>query len=335
MEVKEESQASKSKSKHLIEKSNINGRFIANFSKIAQPLTTLTQKDKKFGEKQEEAFQLLKHKLCNAPILALPKGTDNFVVYCDASHQGSGCVLMQNEKVIAYASRKLKVHEKNYTTHDLERGAVVFAVKIRRHYLYGTKCTIFTDHKSLQHILDKKMLNMRQRKWVELLNDYDCETKYHPGKANVVAEALSRKERVKPSRARAMGIVVQTSLKNQILEAQEEALKVENLKTETLHQLEKELVVRSDGVRYFKDRVWIPKVDQLRSTIMDEAHQTKYSVHTGADKMYKGLKEHYWWPGMKKDITLYVSKCMTCARIKAENQKPSGLLQQPEIPEWK
>ncbi|KAJ9542061.1 hypothetical protein OSB04_028567 [Centaurea solstitialis] len=307
-----------------------NGRFIANFSKIAQPLTTLTQKDKKFvwGEKQEEAFQLLKHKLCNAPILALPKGTDNFVVYCDASHQGSGCVLMQNEKVITYASMKLKVHEKNYTTHDLELGAVVFALKIRRHYLYGTKSTIFTDHKSLQHILDQKMLNMRQRKWVELLNDYDCETKYHPGKANVVAEALSRKERVKPSRARAMGIVVQTSLKNQILEAQEEALK-------TLHQLEKELVVRSDGVRYFKDRVWIPKVDQLRSTIMDEAHQTKYSVHTGADKMYKGLKEHYWWPGMKKDIALYVSKCMTCARIKAEHQKPSGLLQQPEIPEWK
>ncbi|KAJ9566774.1 hypothetical protein OSB04_002740 [Centaurea solstitialis] len=155
-------------------------RFIANFSKIAQPLTTLTQKDKKFiwGEKQEEVFQLLKHKLCNAPILTLPEGTDNFVVYCDASHQGLGCVLMQNEKVIAYASRQLKVHEKNYTTHDLELGAVVFALKIWRHYLYGTKCTIFTDHKSLQHILDQKMLNMRQRRWVELLNDYNCEIKY-------------------------------------------------------------------------------------------------------------------------------------------------------------
>ncbi|KAJ9547353.1 hypothetical protein OSB04_019896 [Centaurea solstitialis] len=126
-------------------------RFIANFSKITQPLTTLTQKDKKFiwGEKQEEAFQLLKHKLCNAPILALPEGTDNFVVYCDASHQGLGCVLMQNEKVITYTSRQLKIHEKNYTTHDLELGAVVFAFKIWRNYLYGTKCTIFTDHKSL------------------------------------------------------------------------------------------------------------------------------------------------------------------------------------------
>ena len=137
----------------------------------------------------------------------------------------------------------------------------MFALKIWRHYLYGTKCTIFTDHKSLQHILDKKMLNMRQKRWVELLNDYDCEIKYHPGKANVVADALSRKERVKPSRARAMGMLVQTSLKSQILEAQEEALKVENLKKETLHQLEKDFEVKSDGIRYFKDGVWIPKVD--------------------------------------------------------------------------
>ncbi|KAJ9557045.1 hypothetical protein OSB04_011659 [Centaurea solstitialis] len=312
-------------------------RFIANFSKIAQPLTTLTQKDKKFiwGEKQEEAFQLLKHKLCNAPILALPEGTNNFVVYCDASHQGLGCVLMQNEKVIAYASRQLKVHEKNYTTHDLELGAVVFAFKIWRHYLYGTKCTIYTDHKSLQHILDQKMLNMRQRRWVELLSDYDCEIKYHPGKANVVADALSRKERVKPLRTRAMGMIVQTSLKSQILEAQREALKVDNLKKETLHKMEKEFEEKSDGVRYFKGRIWVPKVDQLRKLIMDEAHQSRYSIHPGSDKMYKGLKEHFWWPGMKKDIATYVSKCLTCARIKAEHQKPSGLLQQPEIPEWK
>ncbi|KAJ9536718.1 hypothetical protein OSB04_un000103 [Centaurea solstitialis] len=312
-------------------------RFIANFSKIAQPLTTLTQKDKKFiwGEKQEEAFQLLKHKLCNAPILALPEGTNNFVVYCDASHQGLGCVLMQNEKVIAYASRQLKVHEKNYTTHDLELGAVVFALKIWRHYLYGTKCTIYTNHKSLQHILDQKMLNMRQRRWVELLSDYDCEIKYHPGKANVVADALSRKERVKPLRTRAMGMIVQTSLKSQILEAQREALKVDNLKKETLHKMEKEFEEKSDGVRYFKGRIWVPKVDQLRKLIMDEAHQSRYSIHPGSDKMYKGLKEHFWWPGMKKDIATYVSKCLTCARIKAEHQKPSGLLQQPEIPEWK
>ncbi|GJX46460.1 putative reverse transcriptase domain-containing protein [Tanacetum coccineum] len=146
------------------------------------------------AEKEEATFELIKQKLCSAPILALPKGSKNFIVYCDASHKGLGAVLMQNENVIAYASRKLKIHEKNYTTHDLELGAVVFALKMRRHYLYGTRCTVFTDHKSLQHIVDKKELNMRQRRWLELLSDYDCDIRYHPGKANVVADALSRKK---------------------------------------------------------------------------------------------------------------------------------------------
>ncbi|GJW83422.1 putative reverse transcriptase domain-containing protein [Tanacetum coccineum] len=157
-----------------------------------------------WGEKAEAAFQLLKQKLCSAPILALPEGSENFVVYCDASHKGLGAVLMQREKFIAYASRQLKVHEKNYTTHDLELGAVVFALKMWRHYLYGIKCVVFTDHKSLQHILDQKLLNMRQRRWLELLSDYDCEIQYHPRKANVVADALSRKERSKPLRVRAL-----------------------------------------------------------------------------------------------------------------------------------
>ncbi|GJR36066.1 putative reverse transcriptase domain-containing protein [Tanacetum coccineum] len=175
--------------------------FIKNFSKIAKPLMKLTQKTKEFvwEEEQEEAFQTLKNKLCDAPILSLPEGTENFVVYYDASHKGLGCVLMQRDKVIAYASRQLKKHEKNYITHDLELGAVVFALKIWRHYLYGTKCTVFTDHQSLQHILNQKLLNMRQRRWIELLSDYDCELKYHPSKANVVADALSKKERLRPS----------------------------------------------------------------------------------------------------------------------------------------
>ncbi|GJR29037.1 putative reverse transcriptase domain-containing protein [Tanacetum coccineum] len=139
-------------------------RFIKGFSKIAKSMTKLTQKGIKFdwGEKEENAFQLIKQKLCSAPILALPEGSEDFVVYCDASHKGLGAVLMQREKVIAYASRQLKVHEKNYTTHDLELGSVVFALKIWRHYLYGTRCTVFTDHKSLQHILDQKELNMKQ-----------------------------------------------------------------------------------------------------------------------------------------------------------------------------
>ncbi|GJU78577.1 putative reverse transcriptase domain-containing protein, partial [Tanacetum coccineum] len=136
----------------------------------------------------------------SAPILALPEGSEDFVVYCDVSHKGLGDVLIQREKVIAYASQQLKVHEKNYTTHDLELGLVVFALKIWRHYLYGTKCTVFTDHKSLQHILDQKELNMRQCHWLEMLSDYDCDIRYHPGKANVVADALSRKEQIEPLR---------------------------------------------------------------------------------------------------------------------------------------
>ncbi|GJS85315.1 putative reverse transcriptase domain-containing protein [Tanacetum coccineum] len=140
---------------------------------------------------KEEAFQTLKQKLCSAPILALPEGTEDFVVYCDTSLKGYGAVLMQREKVIAYASRQLKVHEENYTTHDLELGAVVFALRLWRHYLYGTKCVVFTDHMSLQYILNQKELNLRQRRWIELLSDYDCEIRYHLGKANVVVDALS------------------------------------------------------------------------------------------------------------------------------------------------
>ena len=154
----------------------------------------------------------MKQKLCEALILALPEGSEDFVVYCDASHQGFGVVLMQRSKVIAYASRQLKTHEGNYTTHDLELGAVVFALKLWRHYLYGTKCIVFTNHKSLQHILDQKELNMRQRRWLELLSDYDCEIRYHPGKANVVADALSRKERITPLRVRSLGMTIKSPL---------------------------------------------------------------------------------------------------------------------------
>ncbi|GJS65956.1 putative reverse transcriptase domain-containing protein [Tanacetum coccineum] len=227
------------------------------------PRTPL-EKSKTFdwGEEQDVAFQTLKDKLCNAPILALLDGPEDFVVYCDASCLGLRCVLIQRGKVIAYASRQLKIHEKNYTTHDLELGAVI-----------------------------------------ELFSDYDYKIRYHPGKANVVADALSRKERIKPKRVRAINMTIQSSIKDKILAAQNEVSEAVDAPAEMLRGLDEQIEHRSDGTLYYLDQIWVP------------------------------LKGD--WPGMKNDIALYVSKCLTCLKIKAEHQRPYGLLQQPEIPEWK
>ncbi|GJW23744.1 putative nucleotidyltransferase, ribonuclease H, partial [Tanacetum coccineum] len=240
------------------------------------------------GEEQDLAFQTLKDKLCNAPVLALPDGPKDFVVYCDAFGLGLGCVLMQRGKVIAYASRQLKIHEKNYTTHDLELGAVVFALKIWRHYLYRTKSVIYTDHKSLQDIFSQKELNMRQCHWIELFSDYDCEIRYHPGKANVVANALSRKERVKPKRIRAMNMTLQLSIKDRILAAQKEAV---NESAGLQKGLDEMIEQRSDETLYYLDQIWVPLNGDVRTLIMDEAHKSKYSVHPGADKIYYDLRD--------------------------------------------
>nr|GFB42101.1 putative reverse transcriptase domain-containing protein [Tanacetum cinerariifolium] len=229
-------------------------RFIEGFSKIAKPMTKLTLKKVKFewGKKQEAAFQLLKQKLCSAPILALPEGSEDFIVYCDASNKGLGDVLMQRKK---------------------------------------------------------KELNMRQRRWLELLSDYDCDIHYHPGKENVVADALSRKEQEPPLRLR----------------TQEIRKKLERKKLEP----------HTDGTLCLKGRSWLPCYGDLRTVIMHESHKSKYSIHPGSDKMYQDMKKLYWWPNMKADIATYVSKCLTCAEVKAERQKPSGLFVQPKIPKWK
>nr|GEV21797.1 putative reverse transcriptase domain-containing protein [Tanacetum cinerariifolium] len=274
-------------------------------------------------------------------------GSEDFVVYCDASHKGLGAVLMQREKVIDYASRQLKIHEKNYTTHDLELRSAVFALKIWRHYLYETKCTVFTDHKSLQHILDQKELNMRQRRWLELLSDYDCELRYHPGKANVVTDALSRKERIKPLRVRALVMTIGFELPKQILNAQTDARKPKNIKNEddggmlienskdSEKLIMEKLEPRADGTLCLNGRSWSSCYGDLRTVIMHESHKSKYFIHPGSDKMYQDMKKLYWWPNIKANIATYVRKCLTCAKVKAEHQRPSGLLVQPNIPQWK
>ncbi|GJX34077.1 putative reverse transcriptase domain-containing protein [Tanacetum coccineum] len=198
----------------------------------------------------EAAFQLLKQKLCSAPILALPEGSENFVVYCDASHKGLGVVLMQKEKVIAYASRQLKVYEKNYTTYDLELGVVVFALKMWRHYLYG--------------------------------------------KANVVADSLSRKERSKPLRVWALVMTIWLNLPKQILSAQSEARKEENFINEDLHGIINKLDPRTDKTLCLNNRSWISCFGDLRALIVHEYHKSKYSIPPGLDKMYQDLKKLYW-----------------------------------------
>nr|GEW79492.1 putative reverse transcriptase domain-containing protein [Tanacetum cinerariifolium] len=248
---------------------------------------------------------LIKQKLCSAPILALPEGSEDFVVYCNASQRLGSHANAEGE---------------------------IFALNLWRHYLYRTRCTVFTDHKSLQHILDQKDLNMRQRRWLELLSDYYCDIRYHSGKANVVADALSRKERDVPLRVRALVMTISLDLPKQILAAQIEALKPENLKKEDVGGMirtdipKKRLEPRTDGTLCLNGRSWLPCYGDLRSVIMHESHKSKYSIHPGSEKMYQDVKKLYWWPNIKADISTYVSKCLMYARVKAEHQRPLGFL---------
>lgn len=294
---------------------------IEGFSKIAIPLIRLTQKSVKFvwTDECEASFQELKKRLVSAPILTLPSRTGGFVIYSDASMKGLGCVLMQNRKVIAYASRQPKNFEKNYPTHDLELAAIVFALKIWRHYLYRETCEIYTDHKSLKYIFTQKELNMRQRRWLELLKDYDCTILYHPGKANVVADALSRKSRgtlavlltkekrilkdleslglevrVRGGRGYLAHLSLQPSLLEKNMVAQKEDLELlkicENLKDGN----HADFPVDSDGVLRFGTRICIPSDPVLKREILEDAYNSRFSVHPVSTKMYRDMRDIFW-----------------------------------------
>ncbi|KAK1616514.1 hypothetical protein QYE76_022031 [Lolium multiflorum] len=290
-------------------------RFVEGFSSIARPMTQLLKKDKKFEwtEKCEESFQQLKLRLTTAPILIMPDITKPFDVYCDASKIGLGCVLMQEGKVISYLSRQLKQHEQNYPTHDLELAAVVLALKVWRHYLMGNRCEIYSDHKSLKYIFTQKELNMRQRRWLELIKDYDMEIHYHPGKANVVADALSRL----PCQLNSMiaeeqpslhqefeqfrmelvskgflaSIELQPTLIGQIKEAQKGNASIEGIKKQIAAGKAPGFTIDEEGVLWYNGRLCVPSDSELKQVILKEAHDTLYSIHPGGTKMYQDLKE--------------------------------------------
>jgi hypothetical protein len=334
-------------------------RFIEGFSKIAKPMTSLLEKGKEFKwtEECQESFDQLISKLMAAPVLIMPDLQKNFDIYCDASRQGLGCVLMQEGHVIAYVSRQLRKHELNYPTHDLELATVVHALKIWRHYIMGTKCRIYTDHKSLKYIFTQKDLNLRQRRWLELIKDYNLEIHYHSGKANLVVDALSRKgqvhaaivtqlpdELVEDFERLNLGIVAHTegitikvepTLEQEIRKGQIGDAKIQEIKDLITEGRGSDFTEDEQGTIWFKNRICVLEIDSLRETILKEAHDSVYSIHPASTKKYQDLKQKYWWYGLKKDVASHVALCDVCYRVKVEHQRPVGLLHLLNIPEWK
>ena len=300
-------------------------RFVKGFSMITAPMTRLLQKNVKYewSEKCQGSFENLKAFLTEAPVLTQPTCGKEYVIYSDASLNGLECVLMQEGKVVAYALRQLKPHEKNYPTHDLELAAIVLALKIWRHYFYGEKCFIYTDHKSLKYLPSQRELNLRQRRWMKLIKDYDCVIDYHPRKANVVADALSRKtvQKLRALNANLSllddGIVVaelvaRPKLLNRVLEAQKKDEKISAIIDQIGDGKETEFTVNENGGLYYKDRVCVPEDDEFRKSILEEAHSGSFSIHPGSTKMYQDLKMSFWCSGMKRDVSEFVTKCMVC-----------------------
>ncbi|KAA0032107.1 DNA/RNA polymerases superfamily protein [Cucumis melo var. makuwa] len=269
-------------------------RFIEDFSRLALPLTALTRKNAKFewSDKCEQSFQELKKRLVIAPILALPVTGKDYVIYCDASRLGLGCVLMQDGNVIAYASSQLKEHECNYPIHDLELAAVVLALKIWRHYLFVEKCHSFTDHKSLKYIFDQKEINLRQRRWLELIKDYDCSIEYHPCKANIVADALSRKSRLPKSALCGIRVALLNELRvTEIVRRQSEDSNIQKKFEKSKKDLEVEFELRTDGAIVKQGRLCVLNISELKNAILEEAHSSAYTMHPGSWDTHLPLME--------------------------------------------
>ncbi|XP_073061867.1 uncharacterized protein [Primulina eburnea] len=319
-------------------------RFIENFSKIARPITQLTQKNQRFiwSDECESSFVELKKRLTSAAVLTIPSGSGGFVVCTDASNRGLGCVLMQHGRVVAYGSRQLKPHESKYPVHDLELAAIVFALKIWRHYLFGEQFVIYCDHKSLKYLFSKSDLNMRQRHCMDLLKDYDCEIQYHPGKVNIIVDALSRKVvdvnissihvfklredictsgldfQIQGNAVSVSQISVEPELIHIVKSAQktdERVLKSYELVSQG-HQ--SGFSIYSDDSLWLNGRLVVPDIPELRTTILKEAHCTRYSIHPGERKMYHILRPQFWWKNMKKGVAEFMSRCMICQQVKAE-----------------
>jgi hypothetical protein len=334
-------------------------RFIPDFSKNSKPITELLKNNVKFNWTPEcnDAFEKLKKFLTTVPVLAQLDIEKSCDVYCDALSTGIRCVLMQEGCVIAYASRQLKRHEEHYPTHDLELAAVVLALKIWRHYLLGNTCHIYTDHKSLKYIFTQAEINMRQRRWLELIKDHDLEVHYHPGKANVVADALTRKEHLCYLSASSFetticqemqrlnlsmfqptllaNLQLESTLVTQIVEAQKTDAGIAHIKARMAMDPTTCFQLDNKGILWFKNRLVVPKVPTLRHQILDESHTSRYSIHPRNNKMYQDLKLQFWWTKMKIEIARYVAKCDVCQRVKAVHLKSAGPLQSLPISEGK